>query len=338
MVFGAVTLGGVTRLTESGLSMVDWRLLGRAWPSSDDQWRAEFDKYTSSPEFQLKNADITMSHFKFIWLMEYGHRMWGRLVGLVFAVPAAYFWYRGYFNAAMRRRVPLFGSLILFQGLLGWYMVRSGLDHENFRGVNDVPRVSQYRLAAHLSAAFVLATLLLYNGLQHLLPVSTSSTLPSTAARRFRGLTHCSKGLVFLTALSGAFVAGLDAGLVYNEFPLMGERLVPSDMWALEPPLSNITENPTTVQFNHRWLGTAAFLAIHATWLAGLRVPLSPRARLCSNLLLAMAYVQLTLGISTLLMYVPTPLAATHQSGALTLLSLAVWLTHEARVFKYLPK
>ncbi|KAF0313255.1 Cytochrome c oxidase assembly protein COX15 [Amphibalanus amphitrite] len=262
MVFGAVMLGGVTRLTESGLSMVDWKLLGRSWPQSEIEWQAELEKYRHYPEFQLKNKDITMSDFKFIWLMEYGHRMWGRLIGATFALPAIYFWTKGYFTKSMRRRVPIFGSLILLQasertsavlmGLMGWYMVKSGLDHKNFEGPSDVPRVSQYRLAAHLGAALVLATLFLYNGLDHLIPAQVVKV--TSSVRRVRIMAHVCKGFIFLAAFSGAFVAGLDAGLTYNEFPLMGGRLVPTDLLAYEPKLSNVTENPTTVQFNHRML------------------------------------------------------------------------------------
>ncbi|XP_037067881.1 cytochrome c oxidase assembly protein COX15 homolog [Pollicipes pollicipes] len=336
MVFGAVMLGGVTRLTESGLSMVDWKLLGRTWPQSEVEWQAELEKYRHYPEFQLKNQEISMSDFKFIWLMEYGHRMWGRLIGATFALPAVYFWYKGYFTKAMRRRVPVFGSLILLQGLMGWYMVKSGLDHKNFEGPSDVPRVSQYRLAAHLGAALVLATLFLYNGLDHLLPAQKVPV--TTAVRRVRMMAHVSKGFIFLAAFSGAFVAGLDAGLTYNEFPLMGGRLVPSDLMAYKPALSNITENPTTVQFNHRVLGTTVFGLVHGLWYLSRKARLPPRAHMAVNAMLVMTYIQLTLGIATLLLYVPTPVAAAHQTGALTLLSLAVWMTHEVKLLKYVPK
>ncbi|KAF0313254.1 Cytochrome c oxidase assembly protein COX15 [Amphibalanus amphitrite] len=336
MVFGAVMLGGVTRLTESGLSMVDWKLLGRSWPQSEIEWQAELEKYRHYPEFQLKNKDITMSDFKFIWLMEYGHRMWGRLIGATFALPAIYFWTKGYFTKSMRRRVPIFGSLILLQGLMGWYMVKSGLDHKNFEGPSDVPRVSQYRLAAHLGAALVLATLFLYNGLDHLIPAQVVKV--TSSVRRVRIMAHVCKGFIFLAAFSGAFVAGLDAGLTYNEFPLMGGRLVPTDLLAYEPKLSNVTENPTTVQFNHRMLGMTVFALVHGLWFATRKAKLPPRAYTAANAMLAMTYLQLTLGIATLLLYVPTPVAASHQTGALTLLSLAVWMTHECKLLKYVPK
>ena len=145
MCVGAVVLGGVTRLTESGLSMTDWKLLGRPPPSSQAEWEEEFEKYKQSPEFKWKNFDISMEDFKFIWYMEYIHRMWGRTIGAVFYVPAAIFWARGMIPPAMKKRVVLMGGLLAWQGLLGWYMVKSGLEHENFLGPSDVPRVSQYR-------------------------------------------------------------------------------------------------------------------------------------------------------------------------------------------------
>ena len=145
MCVGAVVLGGVTRLTESGLSMTDWNLVGRPPPSSQAQWEEEFEKYKQSPEFKWKNFDISMEDFKFIWYMEYIHRMWGRTIGAVFYVPAAIFWARGMIPPALKKRVVLMGGLLAWQGLLGWYMVKSGLEHENFLGPSDVPRVSQYR-------------------------------------------------------------------------------------------------------------------------------------------------------------------------------------------------
>ena len=163
MCFGAVVLGGVTRLTESGLSMVDWKLFGRPPPMDEAAWLIEFEKYKQSPEFKYKNSDISMTEFKFIWWMEYGHRMWGRTIGGFFYIPAGIMWAKGYFNSAIKKRVLVAGTLLACQGLLGWYMVKSGLDHKNFEGPNDVPRVSQYRLAAHLSSAVVLYSFMFWN-------------------------------------------------------------------------------------------------------------------------------------------------------------------------------
>lgn len=280
---------------------------------------------------------MTLSEFKFIFWMEYAHRMWGRWIGAYFALPAAYFWYRGYLNKGLKIRTLAFGALIGAQGLMGWYMVKSGLE-DRFDDPNDVPRVSQYRLAAHLSLAFVLYTLFLWSGLDIVLPAQKLSTVVTAAHRRFRILAHTTKGMVFLTALSGAFVAGLDAGLVYNSFPKMADKWIPDDILAFSPALRNITENPTTVQFDHRILGTSTLALITGMFMLSRRAKLPPRAYKAAAAVALMGWIQVGLGISTLLTYVPIPLAASHQSGSLILLSMAVWLTHELKYLKKLPK
>jgi cytochrome c oxidase assembly protein subunit 15 len=213
MCAGAVALGGLTRLTESGLSMTDWTLLGKPPPMNQEDWLEEFEKNKQSPEFKYTNFNITLEEFKFIWYMEYGHRMWGRTIGAFFYIPAGIMWAKGMFSPWVKKRVVAMGALLAFQGLLGWYMVKSGLDHKNFEGPSDVPRVSQYRLAAHLSSAVILYSLFFWNAKEILrpsLPQLTGGVSPALAS--FRRLTmHC-KALAFITMVSGAFVAGLDAG------------------------------------------------------------------------------------------------------------------------------
>ncbi|XP_067909261.1 cytochrome c oxidase assembly protein COX15 homolog [Heterodontus francisci] len=328
MVVGAVVLGGVTRLTESGLSMVDWHLVKEMKPpSTQEEWEAEFQKYQQFPEFKILNHDMTLNEFKFIWHMEYSHRMWGRAVGLVYILPAIYFWRKGWFSRSLKLRVAGLCGFVCFQGLLGWYMVKSGLEEK--KDSHDIPRVSQYRLAAHLGSALVLYCASLWTGLSLLLP---PNKMPSTGQMMLlRRFAHGTGGLVFVTALSGAFVAGLDAGLVYNSFPKMGERWVPDDLLAFSPALRNFFENPTTVQFDHRILGVASMTAVTILYALSRRVPMPRRTKVAISSLLAMVYMQAGLGICTLLLYVPTPLAATHQSGSLVLLSLALWLIHELR-------
>ncbi|XP_064599901.1 heme A synthase COX15-like isoform X2 [Liolophura sinensis] len=330
MVFGAVILGGVTRLTESGLSMVDWRLLkDMRPPQSQQEWEEEFERYKQFPEykFNAKEKEITLSDFKFIYYMEYAHRMWGRMVGVAFLLPAAYFLKKGWIAKAMKARLGIMAGLLGFQGFLGWYMVKSGLQEKP--GPNDVPRVSQYRLAAHLGSAFLLYTLFVWSGLTHLLPPNKLEF--TKGLRKVRGMAHGSKALVFITAVSGAFVAGLDAGLVYNTYPKMSDKWIPDDLLALSPKWKNFFENSTAVQFDHRWLAHATVGLITALWVSSRKVHLPPRARLAVNCLCGMAYIQVLLGITTLLTFVPTSLAATHQSGSLILLTCAVWLTHELR-------
>ena len=204
MCVGAVVLGGVTRLTESGLSMTDWNLAGRPPPMSQEEWAEEFEKYKLSPEFKWKNFDISMEDFKFIWYMEYIHRMWGRTIGAVFYVPAAIFWARGMIPPALKKRVVLMGGLLAWQGLLGWYMVKSGLEHDNFLGPSDVPRVSQYRLAAHLSSAVILYSVFFWNAKEILAPafkIDPARVTPAMAS--LRKMVISSKALVFLTLVSG---------------------------------------------------------------------------------------------------------------------------------------
>ncbi|XP_026532738.1 cytochrome c oxidase assembly protein COX15 homolog [Notechis scutatus] len=327
-VAGAVVLGGITRLTESGLSMVDWHLVREMKPpQTQEDWEAEFLKYQQFPEFKILNHDMTLTEFKFIWYMEYSHRMWGRLVGLAYILPAAYFWRKGYLSQSLKGHVLALCGLVCFQGLLGWYMVKSGLEEKP--DSHDIPRVSQYRLTAHLGSALVLYCYSLWTGLSLLLP---QHKLPKIRQLlRLRKFAYGTSGLIFLTALSGAFVAGLDAGLVYNSFPKMGERWIPDDLLAFSPMTKNIFENPTTVQFDHRILGISSVAAITILYLLSRKISLPRRTRMAFASLLTVAYLQVTLGISTLLLYVPTPLAATHQSGSLMLLSMAVWLVNELR-------
>ncbi|CAI9596796.1 unnamed protein product [Staurois parvus] len=245
MVGGAVLLGGVTRLTESGLSMVDWHLIKEMKPpANDEEWVAEFEKYQQFPEFKILNRDMTLNEFKFIWFMEYSHRMWGRAVGLAYILPALYFWRKGWFSRAMKGRVLFLCGFVCFQGLLGWYMVKSGLEEKP--DSYDVPRVSQYRLAAHLGSALVLYCASLWTGLSLLFPrqkvyqcilcAEGEERKSSPAVFPIMPWNPAYIIKVFLSLFSGAFVAGLDAGLVYNSFPKMADRWIPDDLLAFTQP------------------------------------------------------------------------------------------------------
>ncbi|KAL0120024.1 hypothetical protein PUN28_008003 [Cardiocondyla obscurior] len=339
MVFVAVALGGITRLTESGLSMVTWKLLGEKMPLTEVQWISEFERYKQFPEYKITNYNMTLEEFKRIWWMEYLHRTWGRLIGAVFVIPAAYFWYKGMLKHGMKSRVVVLGTLIGLQGLMGWYMVKSGLE-DRFIEPSDVPRVSQYRLAVHLGLALFLYTGFLYNALDHLIPAEkltanfSDTVIASNAQRamkRFKGLIYSTKGLVFVTALSGAFVAGMDAGLIYNTFPKMADKWIPEDLLAISPILRNFTENPATVQFDHRILGITTITLITYLGVLSRKYKLPGRGKKAIAAVLCAGYLQVLLGISTLLCHVPLTLAASHQSGSLILLSTIVWLCHELR-------
>lgn len=340
MVVGAVVLGGVTRLTESGLSMVDWKLIkDMIPPKNEEEWIQEFEKYKEYPEYKYLNKDREMSlnQFKFIFYMEWSHRMWGRATGVVFLLPAAYFWSKGYFNSGMKKRIGAFSLLLGFQGFLGWYMVKSGLNEPVKQ--TDVPRVSQYRLASHLGSAFLLFSGFFWTSLTHLFDDQKAmKPLDSKFLKNMTMRTHGLLGIIFTTALAGAFVAGLDAGLVYNSFPKMADRWIPSDIFAIEPKWKNFFENPTMVQFQHRILGMSTLLAICLYGLSMRRVILPSRARLALNTLVGMSIVQVSLGISTLLCYVPVSLAALHQSGSLALLSFAIWLSTEIKRIPRIPR
>ncbi|XP_076229173.1 heme A synthase COX15 isoform X2 [Nomia melanderi] len=346
MVFVAVVLGGVTRLTESGLSMVTWKLLGEKMPTTETQWHDEFERYKQFPEYKITNHDMTLGEFKRIWWMEYLHRMWGRLIGAVFIVPATYFWAKKMLTPGMKIRVTVLGSLIGLQGLMGWYMVKSGLEEDRFVEPSDVPRVSQYRLAAHLGMAFIIYTGFLYNALSYLVPaknldfiaLNTHITDIKQKLKRFRMVVHSTKGLVFLTALSGAFVAGMDAGLIYNTFPKMANKWIPDDILAISPKWKNFTENPTTLQFDHRILGITTLSLITYIGIVSRRYKLPGNAKKAVALALCAGYLQVLLGITTLLTHVPLALAAFHQSGSLLVLSTMIWLCHELKYLKYVVK
>ncbi len=316
MVYVMVVLGGVTRLTQSGLSIVDWNpIMGALPPLSDAAWQDAFIAYKKFPEYQRLNYGMTLAEFQAIYLMEWFHRLWGRLIGIAFALPLAWFALRGQVRG--RFAWQLTGLLVLggLQGLMGWIMVKSGL-------VDD-PRVSPYRLAAHLLLAIVIFLALLWLVLGRTLRPSGAATL----ARPARALL----AFALLTVASGAFVAGLDAGMSYNTFPLMDGMLVPEGLLLLEPAWRNFFENVATVQFDHRVLAIAlvagvCWFAVHAAG-SGLQ----GRALAATMSVLVMALVQMTLGIATLIMVVPVPLGALHQAGAITLLGLLAWCVFESR-------
>ncbi len=312
-----IMLGGATRLTGSGLSMVDWRpIMGTLPPLNDQAWLRVFEMYRASPEYQHINRGMSLAEFKFIFWFEYAHRVLARLLGLIFIVPLAMFWWRG--QIPQRMRWPLLGLLALgmAQAYLGWYMVQSGLV--------DEPRVSQYRLAAHLGLALVIYAAMLWWALRLLWPQQAA---PAETAQRlwmFRLLLV----LTSVTILSGAFVAGLKAGLIYNTFPLMGDYWIPPGLWALQPVWINLFENPTTVQFNHRLLGLSTLaLVLVITWL-GLRHTTTLAQRRALYAVLALAGLQVILGITTLLLHVPVVIGTLHQGGAVLLLSAVLVVGH----------
>ena len=321
MVFVMIVIGGVTRLTESGLSIVEWQpLMGALPPLSEAHWQQLFDKYRQFPEYQKVNLGMTLAEFKGIFWLEYIHRLWGRLIGLVFALPALYFFLKGWLRGKLLVQVAVLFLLGGAQGALGWFMVKSGL-------VND-PQVSPYRLTAHLLLALAVFGWLLWLALARLRPDDGWTAVEggfSAEARRLRAFSHPLALLLLITIASGGFVAGLDAGLTYNTFPLMDGRFIPEGYAALSPFWHNLFENIPSVQFNHRWLAmtTAALLIAFALYAQSKGLP--PAAKQASRALLAMALIQPTIGITTLLAVVPVSLGALHQAGAVVLLGCLLW-------------
>ena len=320
MIFAMVVLGGVTRLTGSGLSIVEWKpLLGIVPPLNAGEWEELFRKYRQFPEYRLLNPGMTLAEFKTIFWIEYAHRLWGRLIGLVFLVPFLYFLVKGALGERLRLHLAVILVLGGLQGLLGWYMVKSGLDAD--------PAVSQYRLVAHLASAFLIYGYILWVALGLLAPRRG----PDPAIRGLRRFALVIGAVTFLTVLSGGFVAGLDAGLAYNTFPLMDGRLAPAEIFMLRPLVLNFFANVATVQFEHRWLATILVVLVLLLWLKSWSVDLPARTRAAFHLLLAVAFLQAGLGIATLVLVVPVSFAAAHQAGALMLFSFALWVAHELR-------
>lgn len=326
LVATTVSVGGLTRLTESGLSMTDWKFAGRRAPGTQEEWEVEFDKYKASPQwkYQVCHSGMTLREFKFIWYMEWGHRHLGRVIGLCVVLPTLGLLSRPWLTRALKVRLLGFSSLVVGQGFMGWYMVKSGL--EDRPDSPDIPRVSQYRLAAHLGMAFVLYLGMLKTSLDVLLPATHASSPALKNIRRWSGGVGV---LAFVTATSGAFVAGLDAGLVYNSYPKFADRWIPADLAVFSPAWKNLFENTTTVQFDHRVLGHSLLLGICGVWVLSRPLVLPRRAELATQLLMGVGWMQVGLGVSTLLLHVPTWLAACHQQGSLVLLTIATWLYHE---------
>jgi len=316
LVFVMVILGGVTRLTGSGLSMVDWQPVSRLLPPIGDQeWQKTFAMYQQTPEFQEKNAHMNVHDFKGIFWLEYVHRLLGRMIGMVFFFPFIYFLWRGFIGRDEWPKYTLMFVLGGMQGVLGWYMVKSGL-------VN-VPEVSQYRLTAHLIAAFAIFGYMFWIALSRLYPSRNGGK-----AHPWFGMTIALTLLIITTIVAGGFVAGLKAGKIYNTFPMMGDYWLPPGMLALDPMWRNLFDNMTTVQFDHRVLAITTFVLVVVYWAKSRKTELPVRARKAVNALLHTATLQVVLGISTLLLIVPVFLAATHQAVAMLLYTVALYLCH----------
>lgn len=358
-VYSMVVLGGVTRLTRSGLSMTDWKFVEKP-PLTAEDWDAEFAKYKESPEYKKTNTWMTVDDFKFIYWMEWGHRQWGRALGGYFVLPLAYFAAKGWVTRSLATRLATFFGLGAAQGAIGWWMVKSGLV-EDADNPTNAPRVSPYRLATHLTGAFTIYVAMLWTTLDVMYPTppvvrraaelasrgvaslglnrntpgaATTSQQVLGAARRARAAVHPLAALVGVTALSGAYVAGMDAGRAYNTFPLMDGKWTPDEYWSMWESRGwrNFFENTAAVQFDHRVLALTTLAAVTFVWGAHRfngHLPAAATALLDASALVTFA--QVGLGISALLNHVPVSLGSLHQANALNLFTVVVGLMHVLR-------
>ena len=316
LIAAMVLVGGLTRLTHSGLSIVEWKpISGVLPPLGADAWAAEFEHYKQYPEFKLVHSHFDLDDFKAIFWFEYVHRLLGRLIGMAFGAPLLWFIAKKAVNRALALKLTGLFLLGGMQGFIGWWMVRSGLV--------DRPDVSAVRLATHLGMALLLYAGILWTALDQ--SEGAPAPLPSPALAR--AATAIWAG-VLLTALAGALVAGNDGGLTYNTFPYMGDGLVPPGLLAMRPWWLNPLQNPVTAQFDHRVLAISLATAVLAFRLALARAAIQGPARRAADLLVLVVLVQVSLGIATLLSVVWLPLASAHQLTALLLLTVATWQCH----------
>ena len=322
LIFSIVILGGVTRLTGSGLSIVEWQpIMGAIPPLNETQWLETFAQYQQTPQYQQVNQGMSLDAFKWIFAFEYAHRLLGRLIGVAFALPFLYFLSQRKIRRSLIPTLILLFALGGLQGFVGWYMVQSGLVNE--------PRVSQYRLAVHLSLAMLIYAVMLWTAWSLLQPAPRQ--IWKHEMQRLRRFSLLVTATIAVMILSGAFVAGTHAGKFFNTFPLMDGHLIPMGLFAQEPFYLNFFENPATVQFDHRLIAYILMLLIPGLWFYARRFSLSPQTRIASHLLLTVFILQVGLGITTLLNYVPVALGAAHQGGAVLLLTMALYFNHTLR-------
>ena len=321
LVFAMVVVGGATRLTESGLSITEWQpLLGAIPPLSEVDWLTAFEKYKQIPQYNIVNEGMSLDAFKAIYWWEWSHRLLGRLIGVAFAIPLVFFWFTGRLKSGTGAK--FFGVLALggVQGVIGWYMVKSGL--------SDRVDVSQYRLALHLTTALTILGLIVWLALEEWPgEVRAAAQYATPGIKRMAAVIVA---LVLIQVVLGAFVAGLKAGLVYNTWPTMDGQWVPSDYWT-KPAYLSFFESHAAAQFNHRLTAYLVGLAaLTEVWLV-VRMPVDHRVRTTAIVLAFAVFAQMGLGIATLLSHVPLQLGLMHQGGGALVLMLSVVHLHATR-------
>jgi heme a synthase len=315
MIMVMIVLGGATRLTGSGLSIMEWApLMGALPPTSDAEWQRLFALYQQIPQYALVNDGFGLDGFKQIFWLEWTHRLWGRLIGVVFLLPLLWLWATARIE---RRLLPRLGLLFVLgglQGAVGWFMVASGF-------LPDATAVSPWRLVVHLALALTLYAAIVWTGLSALYPYRYRPPVPPL----LRGMAFTCLGMVSLTIVAGGFTAGLHAGLTYNTFPLMDGQLVPDGYATLHPFFRNLTQNIAAVQFDHRLLATVTLILVSGLVGLGWRSDLPRPLSICLAAAVAGQYL---LGVTTLLLVVPVTVATLHQSGAVLLLTVLLVVVH----------
>ena len=320
MIMVMIILGGATRLTGSGLSIMEWApLMGALPPLSDAEWQRMYGLYRQIPQYSLVNEGFGLQGFKHIFWLEWTHRLWGRLIGLAFLAPLAWFALRGSIDRRLAKRLGALFLLGGLQGAIGWFMVASGF-------AADSTAVSPYRLVIHLAMALMLYAAILWTALSLWHDAAERSACIQVPGLRLLTIATC--GSVGLTILAGGFVAGLRAGLTYNTFPLMDGSLVPEGYAQLHPLLRNLTENVAAVQFDHRTLASLTAILALATVVTGLRKGVAGRLRAGLIALGATVAAQYILGVTTLLWVVPVSLGTAHQAMAVLVLTAAMAAMH----------
>jgi cytochrome c oxidase assembly protein subunit 15 len=319
LIFIMVLVGGITRLTDSGLSMTDWKLVTEVIPPlNQEQWEAAFEEYKQFPEYQKINSqqDFTLDDYKFIYFWEWFHRLLGRLLGVVFIIPFVYFWAKKMLDKETLKNCFILLFLGGFQGFLGWYMVKSGLV--------DMPYVSHYRLAMHLITAFITFSFTLWVALNLMYPKEKPQFIS------FRNLIRFSFAVLIIQIIWGAFVAGLNAGLIHNTWPLMNDGTLMHSTVTMEqsPVWKNFVEGKSGVQFVHRYLAYIVVGLILVIWLKAKKLTLTFAQQKSIDWLLILVGVQFVLGVFTLIYAVPLWLGVAHQIGAFFLLGIMTFSLH----------
>ena len=313
LVFLMVIIGGITRLTGSGLSMTEWEpIMGAIPPMSDAEWIDAFEQYKQYPEYQQVNRGMSLGDFKYIFFWEYFHRLIGRVLGLVFLIPFTWFLITKKFDAQQIRRSVFLLMLGAGQGLMGWFMVQSGLI--------DIPAVSHYRLAVHLLLAFTIFGSCIWFAMD----LSDQKREALHSLREMKTWLGIFLFFLILQITWGAFVAGMDAGHVYNTFPKMYQYWAPPELWIIEPLMLNFVENIVTVQWLHRVIGTILGIIVIVMWVRTYMLQMNFQVKMWSLALFTTVLAQYAIGVFTLVFHVPVWLGVLHQAMAAVLLGVLI--------------